>query len=107
MTYRSREPFHGPYGGAVSHVHNPRDHHGYRYIVAWCVALGSYAPYIKDRCNEARADNAPKDAVYKRDDGTWVTFDPTWHDAERYQAYVDAMIRYEHEDQARRADGAK
>ncbi|MGP4112953.1 hypothetical protein ACTWP5_18835 [Streptomyces sp. 4N509B] len=104
MTDRSkpREPFRGPYGGTISHVPNPRDHHGYRYIVAWSAAMGSYASYIKDRCDEARADDAPKDAVYRRNDGTWARFDRTWPDAERYQSYVDAMIRYENDDPARR-----
>lgn len=37
--------------------------------------LGSYPYYVDCQCDEAAADNAPENAVYKLSDGTWQTTD--------------------------------
>lgn len=52
----------------------------YPYIRAWGHQLGSVAAFIEAEVEEARKDNAPTDAVYKRrfgadKYGTWVTVD--------------------------------
>lgn len=47
----------------------------YPYIVRWHKESGSYPYYIEARVDEASNDNAPENAIYKRDDGTWATTD--------------------------------
>ena len=44
----------------------------YRHIAAWGKMMGSFAYFV--RCEQAKAarDNAPIDAVYKRE-GVWIT----------------------------------
>lgn len=44
----------------------------YLAIRLWGQKLGSYGYYIEDQVNQARKDNAPQDAIYKRDNGTWA-----------------------------------
>lgn len=45
----------------------------YPYILAWGQHMGSHGHYIKEQVKLAIEDKAPKDAIYKRDDGTWAT----------------------------------
>jgi hypothetical protein len=46
----------------------------YKGIRAWGEMLHSYEYYIRIQIEEARADKAPEDAVFKRQDGTWATY---------------------------------
>lgn len=41
------------------------------YILAWGRMLGSRDYYIANELIEAQQDNAPKDALYQREDSTW------------------------------------
>jgi hypothetical protein len=50
----------------------------YEKIVQWGKGLGSADYYIKMMVEQARKDNAPEDAIYKRDDGTWARWNPKW-----------------------------
>ncbi|KAB7835708.1 hypothetical protein [Streptomyces mobaraensis] len=101
--------FNPPYGGVISHVTDPAEHHGYLYMVAWAVEIGSHAEYIKDRCAKAKAAGAPLDTLFERSGpcgvGTaeWVRFsdiDTTSHDAAcrfvRIEQYVQELMRYQH-----------
>ncbi|MFE7118527.1 hypothetical protein ACFU99_24230 [Streptomyces sp. NPDC057654] len=104
-----QEPeFNPPYGGAISHVTDPAEHHGYLHMVAWAVEIGSHAPYIKHRCAEAKAAGAPLDTLYERSGpggvgtGEWVRFSDrgaTGHDAARgfvrIEEYVRELVRYQ------------
>lgn len=49
----------------------------YPYIQAWGKILGSFPGYIADEIGRARADGAPKNAIYKQSGGEreWVTAD--------------------------------
>lgn len=44
----------------------------YRHIQVWGERLGSHRDYIHDQQVQASEDNAPLDAIYKRD-GKWQT----------------------------------
>jgi hypothetical protein len=101
--------FNPPYGGAINHVTDPGEHHGYLHMVAWAVEIGSHAEYIKDRCAKAKAAGAPLDTLYERSGpcgvgtGEWVRFsdiDTIGHDAARgfvrIEQYVRELVRYQH-----------
>lgn len=45
----------------------------YPWIRKWDEFMGSCASYIKEQLALARAENAPRNAIYKRDDGSWAT----------------------------------
>lgn len=45
----------------------------YKEIVAWGQELSSYDYYIASVVRQAISDNAPLNAIYKRNDGTWAT----------------------------------
>lgn len=45
----------------------------YPYIRAWGKFMGSHQYYINDEIARAKNDEAPQDAIYKRD-GRWITF---------------------------------
>lgn len=65
----------------------------YLYIRAWCRLLGSFPAYAEIEVAKAAADMAPETAIYKKDDGTWATFE-TIQSAETrraVQAIVDSM----------------
>ena len=47
----------------------------YKYIRAWGISLGSFDYYIENQIAKAKEDNAPQTAIYKRQDGTWATFE--------------------------------
>lgn len=47
----------------------------YPYIRAWGVSSSSMDYYIERQVSKAREDNAPKNAIYKDDDGRWHTVD--------------------------------
>ena len=47
----------------------------YPWIRKWDGFMGSCASYLKEQLALARAENAPKNAIYKRDDGSWATTD--------------------------------
>lgn len=51
-------------------VRTPAD---YRHIKAWGWMMGSRAYYIEAEQQQAHADGAPLDAIYKRD-GVWRRF---------------------------------
>lgn len=45
----------------------------YPWIIAWGHITGSYAHYIDAQVDKALKTDAPFDAIYQRDDGTWAT----------------------------------
>jgi hypothetical protein len=47
----------------------------YLYIRAWGQLLGSVQNYIEVEVERARQDHAPETAIYRRQDGTWATFE--------------------------------
>lgn len=47
----------------------------YVYIRAWGQTLGSFPYYIEGEVEKARKESAPETAIYRRSDGTWVTFE--------------------------------
>jgi hypothetical protein len=47
----------------------------YLFIIAYGKFLDSCDYYIKDQVAEALLDNAPNNAIYKKQDGTWATID--------------------------------
>ncbi len=46
----------------------------YPYIRAWALMLGSGQAYLSEQLLEARATQAPQDAVHQNHDGSWTTF---------------------------------
>ena len=44
----------------------------YTWIKAWGLYLCSFSGYIRRQQEEACAEGAPMDAIYKRHDGTWA-----------------------------------
>lgn len=46
----------------------------YYHLRAWCQMMGSDVAYTRRQIEAARADGAPRDAIYKREDGTWAAF---------------------------------
>ena len=46
----------------------------YLYIRAWGKMLGSFPVYIEREVEKARQSNAPRTAIYQRQDGSWATF---------------------------------
>jgi len=45
----------------------------YPWIRKWDEFMGSCASYIIEQLAQARAENAPRNAIYKRADGSWAT----------------------------------
>lgn len=45
------------------------------YVYAWGRKMGSYGYYIEKQMLKAEEDNAPKNAIFKRDSGEWATTD--------------------------------
>ncbi|MGW3860397.1 hypothetical protein ACWEDZ_02790 [Streptomyces sp. NPDC005047] len=100
--------FQPPFGGAGCYVINPKDHQGYRHVVAWAVGLGATSrEFVIGECAKAAAEGAPTNAVYKTsvaphdaDNGTegeWVVFDDISRpeNKERIEQYVQAMVDFE------------
>jgi hypothetical protein len=108
----NEEPrFNAPYGGVIAQVTNPREHHGYRHMVAWHIELGATSrDYILRACAEAALDNAPADALHRNSasdplrPGEWYrmeefrTANP--ESAARVEKYAQAMHSYELERKA-------
>lgn len=42
-------------------------------IIIWGHFLGSFKYYIDGQIEQAQRDGAPRDAIYRRQDGTWAT----------------------------------
>ena len=66
------------------------DRSKYRHIVAWGKLLGSYPYYIEMQVDEAIKDNAPANAIYKAQDGTWHTYEGITNPDSR--ARMDALL---------------
>jgi len=49
--------------------------HEYTFIRAWGLMLGSQFYYIRSEQERASVNGAPLNAVYRNDDGYWVTTD--------------------------------
>src|SRR2546423_935913 len=47
----------------------------YPFVRAWGQIMGSHLYYIDHQVDLAREAQAPPDAIYRRDDGTWATTD--------------------------------
>ncbi len=56
----------------------------YLWIRKWDGFMGSCASYLKEQLALARAENAPKNAIYKRDDGSWATTDDVADERTRF-----------------------
>jgi|PlaIllAssembly_1097288.scaffolds.fasta_scaffold875839_3 hypothetical protein len=48
--------------------------HTYPYIAAWGQLLHSSSCFVADEIERAVRDRAPKDALAKRQDGTWLRY---------------------------------
>lgn len=57
----------------------------YKYIWAWGKLMGSYDTFIQREINMAEEDGAPEDAVYRRSDGTWATFEQIHSEATKQE----------------------
>lgn len=102
-----------PYGGVMNwklpkgkSVHDLSVHHGYRHIVAWGVHMGSFAYYIEMQCAEAKAQEAPMDAIFlggsewgPKKERYWRTYAPLTKSnpalAKEINKYVEAMEKME------------
>lgn len=47
----------------------------YKYIRAWERIMGGLPYFLEIRLEKARAEGAPETAIYRRNDGTWATFE--------------------------------
>jgi hypothetical protein len=47
----------------------------YRHIKAWGAVMQSFQYYVVDQQQRAAEDQAPVNAIYRKDDGTWSTAD--------------------------------
>lgn len=65
----------------------------YIYLRAWCRMLGSFPAYTEYEAARAEADHAPPTAIYRRDDGTWATFEEIRREdaKQEVRAIVDEM----------------
>jgi hypothetical protein len=82
-------------------VLGPAEHLGYRHIVAHLADGGATREAIVAACAEAADDNAPKDALCKRDGRWMLRSEVTRRVRERLDSYTRALVHYE--DQVRQA----
>ena len=47
----------------------------YKYIRAWERMMASFPHYLEMQLEKARTEGAPETSIYRRDDGTWATFE--------------------------------
>jgi hypothetical protein len=64
----------------------------YPYIVAWGRMMGSQRPYIHQQVEQARAESAPPNAIYRREDGAWATTEEIQRDDTRRQLGLDPLV---------------
>ena len=64
--------------------------HDYKHIRAWGKMMGSFEYYIMGEQEKAAADNAPLDAIYKREDG-WHTYSSVTREDTRQR--MDSFLR--------------
>lgn len=96
--------FNAPFGGANQHVTDPRKHHGYHWIVASGVDMGSDAYYIEAQCQKAKDADAPLDTVDIEDNGTCITVTEYRNQRriDRLREYVVVLEEYEEALKSRR-----
>lgn len=65
----------------------------YIYLRAWCRLLGSFPTFTEYEVARAKADNAPKTAIYRKSDGAWAVFEEIQSENTKrvVQAIVDEM----------------
>lgn len=70
----------------------------YAYIRAWGELLGSFPYYIEGEIEKARRDRAPQTAIYRRQDGSWATFEEIRSEGTRgdVTAIIEQMQREGH-----------
>ena len=56
----------------------------YKHIRAWGMFMRSFEYYIRDQQELALQDNAPLDAIYKRD-GKWRTYSEVENESTRFE----------------------
>lgn len=61
----------------------------YHWIREWGKLLGSHDEYIDRQVEKARRDNAPENAIYKSNDGRWVTTDDVTSGETRHALGLD------------------
>ncbi|MFG3403739.1 hypothetical protein [Streptomyces sp. NPDC048142] len=88
---------------------SPAQWHGYPFVWAWYVSIASFdAAFIENRCQEAKAEEAPADAVYKTGPrntppNRWITLEQLSEDhRDRVRDYGNALLHWEQELTARR-----
>lgn len=45
------------------------------YVVAWCRYMGSKNYWIEDQLEKAGRESAPETAIYRKQEGGWVTLE--------------------------------
>ncbi len=60
----------------------------YKYLRAWCMMMGSFPEWVEAQVERAKRENAPETAVYRNNDGRWVTFDEVKSHTARQRVYV-------------------
>jgi hypothetical protein len=63
----------------------------YRHIVAWGRFMGSYSYYVEAELLRAEKDNAPKDAMYKKDH-VWVTYEQSTNMASGTRTRMEELL---------------
>lgn len=65
----------------------------YLYIRAFGKILGSFQGYIEMEVDKAQREKAPQNAIFRRQNGSWATFDDIQYEdvRKRVQAIVDQM----------------
>lgn len=88
--------FDPPYGTKDQHVPAPAQHLGYHFLVAYLVADGKQAPYIRAECAAAHQQRAPKDVIWRDSAGHWHRRHQLQQltQARRVDAYAVALNRY-------------
>jgi hypothetical protein len=66
----------------------------YPYIWAWGRRLGSFRYFIEDQVEQARADNAPQNAIDRNQDGTWSTTDDITNPTTREALGLPPLEKY-------------
>jgi hypothetical protein len=59
--------------------------------------MGSYDYYVRDQVQQAREDNAPANALYRRENGTWATTDDITSATTRVQLGLEPLPAIEPE----------
>lgn len=62
----------------------------YPCIVEWCRVMQSFEYYVINQLFQAEKDNAPRNAIYTKDDGKWETADGISNPAYKY---INSLVK--------------